>query len=87
MTRLAMLAASFAIICSLSGGQVQSAPISFSSSLAASPSTQQIAWRGCEFWQAKCAVRWGPGTWRFGRCLYRHGCWGQPLPQPPPPPK
>jgi hypothetical protein len=74
MTRLAMLAASFAIICSLSGVQVQSAPISFSSGLAGSPLTQQIAWRGCEFWQAKCAVRWGPGTWQFGRCLYRHGC-------------
>jgi hypothetical protein len=89
MTRLVMLAATLAVIWPPLGGQAQSAPISPSgaAAFAGSPSAQQIGWRGCGFWQAKCAVRWGPGTWRFGRCMWRHGCWGPPPAPPPLPPK
>jgi hypothetical protein len=28
----------------------------------------------CEAWKEKCAWRWGLGTWRYERCLARHGC-------------
>ena len=89
MTRPLMLVASFAVFSPLAGEQAHSAPVSpiGVAALAGSPSAQQIGWRGCGFWQAKCAVRWDPGTWRFGRCMWRHGCWGQPLPPPPLPPK
>jgi hypothetical protein len=89
MTRLVMLAATFAVIWPPLGGQAHSAPISPSgaAAFAGSPSAQQIGWRGCGFWQAKCAVRWGPGTWRFGRCMWRHGCWGPRPALPPLPPK
>ena len=35
-------------------------------------------WRGgwgyCRGWRHECANRWGWGTWRFRRCLARHGC-------------
>jgi hypothetical protein len=57
-----MLAATFAVIWPPLGGQAHSAPISPSgaAAFAGSPSAQQIGWRGCGFWQAKCAVRWGP---------------------------
>jgi hypothetical protein len=89
MARMLMLGAVFAGICPLLGGQAQSAPISPSGAaavVAGNTLAQQIGWRGCGFWQAKCAMRWGP-TWRFGRCMSRHGCW-VPLPPPPPlPPK
>jgi len=61
MTRLVMLAATLAVIWPPLGGQAQSAPISPSgaAAFAGSPSAQQIGWRGCGFWQAKCAVRCG----------------------------
>jgi len=29
----------------------------------------------CRAWRHECADRWGWGTWRFRRCLIRHGCW------------
>jgi hypothetical protein len=29
----------------------------------------------CWAWRKECAARWGWGTWRFRRCLARHGCW------------
>jgi hypothetical protein len=28
----------------------------------------------CFAWRHECADRWGWGTWRFERCLARHGC-------------
>jgi hypothetical protein len=28
----------------------------------------------CTAWSDKCAWRWRVGTWRFARCLRRHGC-------------
>jgi len=35
---------------------------------------QKVGWARCELWADKCARRWGPGTWRFGRCMWRHSC-------------
>jgi hypothetical protein len=89
MPRLLMLTSALVMMCPIVG-QAQSAPISHSGArLSASTNSlaQQIGWRGCGFWQAKCAVRWGPGTPRFGRCMWRHGCWGPSLPPSPLPPK
>lgn len=28
----------------------------------------------CRAWHNECADRWGWGTWRFRRCVIRHGC-------------
>ena len=42
--------------------------------------TQQVhyRWHGgyrrCGFWRHECAGRWGWGSRRFHRCLWRHGC-------------
>jgi hypothetical protein len=88
MPRLLMLTSALVMMCPFVVGQAQSAAISHSGAgLSASTDSlaQQIGWRGCGFWQAKCAMRWGP-TWRFGRCMARHGC-GVPPPPPPLPPK
>lgn len=30
--------------------------------------------RSCGLWRHECADRWGWRTWRFNRCLARHGC-------------
>ena len=31
-------------------------------------------WNRCRSWRHECADRWGWGSWRFNRCLARHGC-------------
>jgi hypothetical protein len=28
----------------------------------------------CWRWSQKCAWRWGAATWRYDRCMRRHGC-------------
>ena len=35
---------------------------------------QHAGFNRCNAWSDKCAWRWGLGTWRFARCLRRHGC-------------
>ncbi len=35
---------------------------------------QQAGFDRCGAWRDKCARRWGHGTWRYVRCLRRHGC-------------
>jgi hypothetical protein len=35
---------------------------------------QQVRWRRCRYWRHECADRWGWGTGRYYRCLWRHGC-------------
>lgn len=35
---------------------------------------QQAGFDRCRVWSDKCAWRWGPDTWRYARCLRRHGC-------------
>jgi hypothetical protein len=35
---------------------------------------QHAGFNRCNAWADKCAWRWGIGTWRFARCLRRHGC-------------
>jgi hypothetical protein len=29
----------------------------------------------CVRWRNECRERWGWRTWRFRRCMSRHGCW------------
>lgn len=31
-------------------------------------------WRRCGYWRHECADRWGWRSFRFERCLARHGC-------------
>jgi hypothetical protein len=28
----------------------------------------------CRSWRRECSYRWGWGSWRFQRCMARHGC-------------
>lgn len=28
----------------------------------------------CMRWSQRCEFRWGLGTWRYARCMYRHSC-------------
>ncbi len=35
---------------------------------------ERAGWQRCERWASKCAWRWGAGTWRYDRCMRRHGC-------------
>lgn len=35
---------------------------------------EKVQWRRCRRWRWRCADRWGWGTYRFRRCLRRHGC-------------
>jgi hypothetical protein len=35
---------------------------------------QQVGFDRCDAWRDKCAWRWGHGTWRYVRCMRRHGC-------------
>jgi len=46
-------------------------------SVAADSLVQQVHRGGprCWYWRNECAARWGWGTWRYRRCLARHGCW------------
>lgn len=37
--------------------------------------TENVGWRShCAYWRGICADRWGWGTWRYRRCMFRHGC-------------
>jgi hypothetical protein len=69
-------------------GIVAGSPISSAGPVAATPllatdagAVQQVQWRGegwrwrqCRYWRRECAERWGWGTPRFYRCLWRHDC-------------
>jgi hypothetical protein len=46
-------------------------PVAAGSSL-----VEHVYFRGprCHAWRRECAARWGWGTWRWARCLARHGC-------------
>jgi hypothetical protein len=38
---------------------------------------EQVQWWGhrhCRYWRHECANRWGWGTRRYYRCLWRHDC-------------
>ena len=69
------------IVSQLSGGPSQASGASLLANVGAlSPSldghslARRVGWNRCQIWRDKCAWRWGPGTWRFDRCLRRHGC-------------
>jgi hypothetical protein len=53
------------------------APISTPTLLGSDTSVvQPVRWRGgrCRYWRHECAERWGWGTPRYYRCLWRHDC-------------
>ena len=68
-------------LCAMTTGLLlataQATPLS---GLAESPAANQTliekaGWAGhCWRWRHICAHRWGWGTWRFNRCIVRHGC-------------
>lgn len=51
------------------------APAKSVPSVASDSPLVQLAGPRCWAWRRECAARWGWGTWRFRRCLARHGCW------------
>lgn len=78
MGRILIFAAALALMGQLTAGPSQAGSASLLLG-ATTPSaqgslTQPVRWRSCEFWRDRCAWRWGPGTWRFARCMWRHGC-------------
>lgn len=48
--------------------------MSWAKSAAAGGSIVDKAGYRCWKWSNKCAYRWGPGSPRYYRCLWRHGC-------------
>jgi hypothetical protein len=48
--------------------------MTFPSPPAVHQSAQLAGWDRCKVWQDNCTWRWGLGTWRYERCLRRHGC-------------
>jgi len=78
MRHIAMFGAAL-LMSQLSAGPSQAGGASMLLNVrASSPSfaglSRQVDWNRCEIWRDKCAWRWGPGTWRFDRCMRRHGC-------------
>jgi len=77
MGRILVFAAALAL-CPLAAGPSQADSASLLVGTAAPSAQSSLAqparWRSCEFWRDRCALRWGPGTWRFARCMWRHAC-------------
>jgi len=78
MGRFLVFAAALALMSPLAAGPSQAGSASLllgaTTPSAQSSLAQQVRWRSCEFWRDRCALRWGPGTWRFARCMWRHAC-------------
>jgi hypothetical protein len=56
---------------------VSAAPFTPQTGVAEGALVEQVHWWGrrhCEYWRHECASRWGWGTPRFYRCLWRHNC-------------
>jgi len=56
---------------------VSATPFAPQANVAAEGLVQEVHWRGrrhCRYWRNECAARWGWGTDRYYRCLWRHDC-------------
>jgi hypothetical protein len=80
MRRTLLLGAALALASPLLLGQATAAGTSVPhmqavQSAAAGAIVEKAGWRRhCVRWGRRCTYRWGLGTWRFRRCMRRHGC-------------
>jgi hypothetical protein len=75
LTKLTLGAAAIAAVAYLA--PVSAAPLPTQTPVAEEALVQQVHDRGrgyCRYWRHECASRWGWGTPRFHRCLWRHDC-------------
>jgi hypothetical protein len=79
MRRFLLLGAALALASPLMLGQASAAAMavpqlkSAQSAAAADAIVEKAAYH-CYRWRHRCAWRWGVGTKRFYRCLWRHHC-------------
>lgn len=71
VTAAAALLAGAAYMTPAAAVQLPGAPAAEQSKLT---ETVRYGYRHCRRWRHECAHRWGWGTWRFQRCMRRHGC-------------
>ena len=67
-----------AALCAMTAGLLtpaQAIPVSGITSVPAGGQSliEKASWH-CWRWRHICAHRWGWRTWKFHRCLVRHGC-------------
>ncbi len=80
MRRTILLAAAVVLASPLMLGEASAAGTGLpqmKSALTASATgsvVEQAGWRHCSRWTRKCSKRWGFGTMRFQRCMWRHHC-------------
>jgi hypothetical protein len=77
MRRILLLGAALMLTSPLLVGQASaaSAPsMNWAKAAAANDAVVEKAGYRCHRWKRKCAWRWGWGTRRYARCLWRHGC-------------
>ena len=70
----ALMLAGPPMIASASAGGAGVPQMGWAKSAAVGGSIVDKAGYHCWKWSNKCALRWGPGSPRFYRCLWRHGC-------------
>jgi hypothetical protein len=77
-TKLTLVAAATAAIATIAYvAPVSAAPFAPPTPGVEESLTQQVHWGGrgrCRYWRHECANRWGWGTGRYHRCLWRHDC-------------
>jgi hypothetical protein len=78
MRRTFLLATALMLASPLASGQASaaSAPnVAWAKSKAIAGSVvDQAGYRHCARWNWRCSKRWGYGSPRYARCLWRHGC-------------
>jgi hypothetical protein len=75
ITRLTLGAAAVAAVAFCA--PVSAAPLTTQTPVSEETLVQQVHWRGyrnCRYWRHECAYRWGWGTRRYHRCLWRQDC-------------
>jgi hypothetical protein len=79
MRRFLLLGAALALASPLMLGQASAAgttvpQMKAAQSVATTDAIVEKAGYHCRKWRRKCAWRWGWGSKRFHRCLWRHSC-------------
>ena len=78
MRRILLLGAALMLASPLLVGQASAATavphMKWAQSAASDGAIVEKASYRCRKWRHKCAWRWGFGTKRYYRCLWRHGC-------------
>ncbi len=80
MRRMLLLGAALALASPLMLSQASAAAPAVpqmkaaQSAAAAGAIVEKAGWHHCRRWGRRCTYRWGLGSWRFRRCMRRHGC-------------